>query len=147
MKFCTVRFSQFNESKFPLNHFITIVKTRFKFVPSILLVGLLTITLVSFANKVVWGSALLFWYFIIKGRPLIYKRKSNGPRKDPWVTLWFWIVNGTQLFWQVLCGFLQSLQTNAWIVLQLFCDDFLPSSFHLIYHLCINCCICCNTVP
>jgi hypothetical protein len=55
VEFHTKDFSKFNESKFVLNHFILLMNTHFKLCPSTALFKLLTIMLVSSANRVVKG--------------------------------------------------------------------------------------------
>jgi hypothetical protein len=55
--FQTKVFSKFNVSEFVLKHFILLMKTDFKLCPSTALFKLLTIMLVSSANRVVKGFA------------------------------------------------------------------------------------------
>jgi len=47
------------------------------------MLGLLTITLVSSANKMVLRLIFIFSKFFIFGRLLIYSKKSRGPSTEP----------------------------------------------------------------
>jgi hypothetical protein len=85
--------SKFNESKFALNRFILLMKTDFKLFPSTALFKLLMIMLISSENRVVKGFAVMFENLMINDRSLIYSRKSNGHKIDPWGTPCFIVPN------------------------------------------------------
>jgi len=78
-----VSFSQFKDIRFVLNHscigWRILLASSLNFIGS----GIQIVRLVSSANR-----TILLFLFIECGKSFIYRRKSKGPRIDPWGTPW-----------------------------------------------------------
>lgn len=76
--------------------------TQFTFHSKSVMLGLLTITLVSSTNKMVLRLIFIFSKFVILGMSLIYSKKSRGPSINPCGTTYLMVLQLEIYFFEII---------------------------------------------